>query len=45
MVICESYMFDFSVIKDMGKKHNDNKGIPTYIVAYFFDTNYQGIEN
>ena len=31
MVICESYMFEFNVSKDI--KKNDKK-IPTYLLAY-----------
>ena len=36
MVICESYMFGFSVSKDMKNKqknNNDKRRIPTYLLA------------
>ena len=35
MVICGSYMLDYSVSKDMKRKINDDKRrIPTYLLAY-----------
>ena len=34
MVICGSYMFEFSVSMDMEKNNNDKRRIPTYIMAY-----------
>ena len=41
MVICGSYMFEFS--KDM-KKNNDKRRIPTYL-QISSNTNYQKTEN
>ena len=32
MVIYGSYMFEFSVSKDMKKENNDKRRIPTYIL-------------
>jgi hypothetical protein len=35
MVIYGSYVFEFSVSKDLGKKNSNNKRrIPTYLLAY-----------
>jgi hypothetical protein len=34
MVICGSYMFEFSVSEDMKKINNDTRIIPTYLLAY-----------
>ena len=35
MVICGTYMFEFSVSKDIKQKNNiDKKIFPTYILAY-----------
>jgi hypothetical protein len=36
MIICGSYMFEFSVNKDMGKNKNKNRKrrILTYLLAY-----------
>ena len=34
MVICGSYMFEFSVSNDMKRNNNDKKRIPTYLLAY-----------
>ena len=35
MVICGSYMFEFSVSKDMkNKNNNDKRRIPTHLLAY-----------
>jgi hypothetical protein len=35
MVICESYMFEFSISKDMKllKKNNNKRRIPTYLLT------------
>ena len=34
MVICESYMFESSVRKDMKKNSNDKRRIQMYLLAY-----------
>ena len=34
MVICQGYMFNFSVSKDM-KNENDKRRIPTYLLTLF----------
>ena len=34
MVICESYIFEFSVSQYMKKSNNNNIRTPTYILAY-----------
>ena len=34
LVICGSYMFEFSVSKDMKKNNDDKRRIPTYLLAY-----------
>jgi hypothetical protein len=34
MVICGSYMFEFSVSKDMKRKNNDKRIISAYLLAY-----------
>jgi len=33
MIICGSYMFEFSVSKDMKKNNNDKRSISTYFLA------------
>ena len=43
MVICESYMFGFSVSKKMNKKTNNDKTNMSSRIS--FNTNYQGIGN
>jgi len=35
MVICGSYVFEFSASKDMKKKINDKRRIPAYLLALY----------
>ena len=45
MIICGSYMFEFSVSKDMEKKMNcDKRRIPTYLFSISSNTNCQRVE-
>ncbi len=46
MVICENYMLEFSVSKDMKQKNNnDKRRIRGYLLAFTSNTNCQRIEN
>jgi hypothetical protein len=45
MVICGSYIFEFSVSKGMKQKNNNNRRIPTYLLAFHPNTNCQGFGN
>ena len=45
MVICGSYMFEFSVRKDMKKGYNKGGGSREGSGTFMSNTNYQRIEN
>ena len=45
MVICGSYIFEFSISKDMKKKYNKEGDNREGSGIYISNTNYQGIEN
>ena len=44
MVICGSYMFEFSVSKDMKKWYNKGGGSREGSGTFMSNTNYQGTE-